>query len=83
LDIEQIINDLKSERDRLDSAIAALQGGSSTPSRRAPGRNARPLSAESKEAPVRRRRTLSIAARARIAAAQKARWAKIKAQKKK
>ncbi len=45
--------------DRLDAALAALNGGSRRP-----------------------RRTLSVAARRRIAAAQRARWAKVRAAKK-
>lgn len=69
MNIERIIADLRSERDRLERAIAALEGGhrysASTPSRR--------------------RRHMSAAARARISKAMKARWAsgKMKGNRKK
>jgi hypothetical protein len=66
-----VIQTLKSERDRLqkdvnrlNAAINALGGSSST------GR----ITASN-------RRTLSVAARARIAAAQRARWAKVRGQR--
>jgi len=67
-----VLQTLKSERERLQkevnrlsSAIKALGGSAST------GRNTA----------TRRRPKLSAAARARIAAAQRARWAKIRAKK--
>lgn len=58
--LEQVVNELQQERDRLDRAIAALtllSGNAPQPSRG---------------------RTMSVAARRRISAAQKARWAKAK-----
>jgi hypothetical protein len=65
-----MLKELEQERSRLDQAIAAI--GSLV------GRNrlklVRPKAA-------RRKRTLSIAARRKIAAAQRARWAKWKAKK--
>jgi hypothetical protein len=59
-----IIAELEAERDRLSSAIAALQGGCSTPRTllgRPDGRS--------------RRRHLSVAARRKIGEAMKKRWA--------
>jgi hypothetical protein len=69
--IESIVQQLKHERDRLDTAIRALTSidGASSASRN---------TANSSMAP--KRRTLSAAARRKIAAAQRARWAKIKAK---
>jgi hypothetical protein len=62
-DLRAVIQQLKRERDKLDRAIAALNG---VGGRRSGGG----------------RRRLSAAARERIAAAQRARWAKFKAKKK-
>lgn len=62
-----VIKQLLAERDRLNDAIAALEGVSSGASHR--GR--------------RSGRILSAAARARIAAAQRKRWATFRANKKK
>jgi len=59
MNIERIIADLRSERDRLDRAIGALEGG-------------RRYSAGT---PSQRRRRMSAAARRRISAGMKARWA--------
>ena len=63
--LNNIIQQLQQERDRLNSAIRALtslNGNSPTPG-------------------TRRDRTMSAAARARIAAAQRARWAKLRGGK--
>ena len=74
--LSRVINELRRERDRLsgeverlDNAIAALDhiGGSSSGHRAGGARQGR-----------RPRRKLSAAARARIAAAQRARWAKVR-----
>ena len=62
MDTQSILNDLRAERDRLNTAIAALEG--STGGRRS-----------SNSFPTRRRRRMSAAARARISRAMKARWA--------
>ena len=62
-DLGAVVAQLKKERDKLDRAIAALNGVGG--SRGGGGR-----------------RRLSAAARERIAAAQRARWAKVKAKKK-
>jgi hypothetical protein len=75
--LSRVVNQLRTERkrvhqelSRLDAAIDALQGlSSSTGARRV-----------SSSAP---RRTLSVAARKKIAAAQRARWATWKAKQKK
>lgn len=67
--LDNIVRELKSERDRLDKAIHALSGLTAANSNSA----ARPQ-------PGRRR--MSAAARARISAAQKARWAKSRGQHK-
>ncbi len=65
--ITAVLNELQQERDRLDKAITALQ----------------PLAADSRSVVIkagttRAGRTVSAAARRRMAAAQKARWAKAK-----
>ncbi len=71
--LDQVLAELKAEDNRLEnqlkqvrSAIAALQGISSNGSRRSATR-------------IVKRRKMSAWARRRIAAAQKARWAKWKA----
>lgn len=63
---DTVLTHLRQERDRINQAIAALEGVSSNGSRRG-------LSGK---------RTISAAGRARIAAAQRARWAKVKGQPK-
>ena len=95
--IEDIIGQLKAERDRLDKAIAALASlnGSTRPTgrgRRAASiakmrasqqaRRARERSQKKVASGVRRKRKISAAGRARIRAAQKKRWSKIRAGKK-
>lgn len=64
-DLSSIVKQLIAERDRLNAAIAALEGVGNRTSRKSA------------------KRTLSAAARARIAAAQKRRWAKVRAKKSK
>jgi len=66
MDINAILIELRAERDSIDQAIAALAAVNST---------GRSLAGRAKG---RTRRTMSAAARARIAAAQRARWAKQK-----
>ena len=68
MDIQQILSDLKSERDRIDAAIRALEGGKSG---RGPGR---PVGSGG----GRKRRTMSPAARKRISEMMKLRWAERK-----
>jgi hypothetical protein len=72
MDIQGIVAQLTQEASRLQRAIAALVGPGSQPARRPPkvGQALRP---------TRKRRTMSAASRAKIAAAQRVRWAKQKA----
>jgi hypothetical protein len=73
--MNDIVNVLRGERERPSRAIEVLEGGSSRS--RGRGRPAGPSGAR------RGRRRMSAEARARIAAAQRKRWAKVKAAKKK
>jgi hypothetical protein len=73
LDTQSIIAALERERDRLDSAIRALQATSVGDGRRSGG--AKPANGR------RGRPPLSAAARKRISMAMKARWAKRKKKK--
>ncbi len=65
MNLDGIVAELKRERDRLEQAIAALEGGVIV--RQGPGRP-----------PGRRRRVMSASARRRISAAMKMRWAERK-----
>jgi hypothetical protein len=69
MDIQQIVSDLKNERDRIEAAIRALEG--SGKSGRGPGRP--PGSTKGWK-----RRTMSPAARKRISEMMKIRWAERK-----
>ena len=69
MNLQQIVAELQAERDRLDKAIAALNGVSNRPRRGRP-----PKSLQSFTKPKRRRR-MSAAARQRISQASKRRWA--------
>jgi hypothetical protein len=71
MDMNRILAELRTERDRIDQAISALQAVNSTEPRRV-GRPPRAA------AIPRGRGGMSAAGRARIAAAQRARWAKAK-----
>jgi len=68
MDVNRILNELKSERDRLDRAIAALEGGrggaATTGVGRGNGRRGR-----------RGRRKMSADAKRRISEAMRKRWA--------
>lgn len=70
MDVEKIIAELKLERDRLDRAIEALEGGG-------PGRSAAGASmAASPSAPLGKKRgRLTPAGRKRLSEAMKKRWA--------
>ena len=70
MDIQTIVSDLKAKRNRIDQAISALEGLTSTAPRR--GRPPKATSAAGK------RRRMSPAARKRISKAMKQRWAKWK-----
>ena len=65
LAIDNIVDQLKQELARIGAAIAALEGTGRKPGRRAKSKT---------------RKQMSSAARARICAAMKARWAKQKAK---
>lgn len=73
MDIQNILGDLKKERDRIDRAIAALEGIGST----GPRRRGRPVGS-GKSAAGRPRRHMSPAARKRISEMMKQRWAERK-----
>jgi len=86
MELKQLISDLKVRRDRLEKAIATivtLGGSGSIPSpferiRKAGAAISFPFGAQT---PKPKRKKMSKAARGKIAAAQKARWAKAKAAK--
>lgn len=67
--IENAIQHLKAERDRLNAAISALEGSGARGSRGAAAKKVGPGRPRGK-------RRISAAGLARIRAAQKARWAK-------
>lgn len=73
MSIEKIVSEIDAEIGRLEEAKRLLSGDSA--GKRKPGR---PRKGVVVSAPVKKRRTLSAAARAKIATAQKARWAKAK-----
>src|SRR5271167_2030004 len=71
MDIQNLIAELSGERNRLDRAIAALEG-LTQPTRH---RGRPPKSRITAIAPGKKRRSMSAAARKRISAAMKKRWA--------
>lgn len=84
--MESVIAAIEAQIAMLHQVKALLSGTTSTPTKRGPGRpkavaasSASGVSAAPKKA---KRRGMSPEGRARIAAAQKARWAKLKAGKK-
>ena len=72
VNVSGIVNQLKKERDRAEKQLSALNAALSAF-----------VGAYKGAKPTRKRRKLSAKGRARIAAAQRARWAKVKAAKKK
>ncbi len=77
MDIQSILADLKRERDRLTSAITALEGPG--PRRRGrPAGSGSSSSTASASASKRPRRHMSAAARKRISEMMKQRWAERK-----
>ena len=74
MDIQSIVEQLRQEASRIEHAIAALVGLDSQPARR--GRP--PKRSQAKPESVKKRRHMSPAARKRISAAMKQRWAKWK-----
>jgi len=74
MDIESVVAQLRQEAGRIQQAIAALVGlGPAAPRRGRP-----PKKSEVVQTTEQKRRTMSASARAKIAAAQRARWAKQK-----
>jgi len=71
MDIQTIVSDLKAERNRIDRAISALEGLTSSSS----PRRGRPPKAKRAAASGKHRRGMSAAARKRISEAMKKRWA--------
>src|SRR4051794_30658587 len=69
MDIQNIVQALRQQRSQLDAAISALEGT-------APRRGRPPKTSLLRRGP----HTMSDAARARISAAQRARWAKQKSE---
>lgn len=76
MDIQEIVAGLRQEMSRIEQAIAALVGMGEP----APRRGRPPKAGQAVQATGGKRRTMSAAARAKIAAAQRARWAKQKGQ---
>jgi hypothetical protein len=74
VNLNNLLAELRSERGRINQAISALEGlaGPSAP------RRGRPPKSQAAPTLVQRRRTMSLAARKRISAAMKQRWAKWK-----
>lgn len=68
MEIDRILAELRAERDRIDRAIAAIEGLNTTGSRRA-GRPPRPAAAR------RRHGRMSAAARRKLSRLLKQRWA--------
>jgi hypothetical protein len=68
MDINQVVSELKAEVNRLENAITALLGLGGAP------RRGRPPKSQSSQ-PATGKRTMSPAARKRISAAMKLRWA--------
>ena len=81
MDLTQIVEQLKAERNKLEAAIQALEGLGGISSRGR--RRGRPPGHKNKPADARPtgRRQLSAAARKRIAEAMRKRWAAVKAGK--
>jgi hypothetical protein len=76
MDTQNIVAQLRQELARIDQAISALEGLGQTALRRGRPPKATAASQETRRGP----RRMSATARAKIAAAQRARWAKQKGQ---
>src|ERR1039457_5363495 len=74
MDISSVVTQLREELEHIERAIAALAGLGAQPARR--GRP--PKVSQTKPVPVKKRRRMSPAARKRISAAMKQRWAQWK-----
>ena len=79
MDIQSILADLKRERDRLNSAITALEGAGPKRRGRPDGSGAAKSAASAGKRP---RRHMSAAARKRISEMMKQRWAERKRKSK-
>ncbi|MEO8724662.1 MAG: hypothetical protein ABI383_00940 [Acidobacteriaceae bacterium] len=76
MNIEEIIQQLRSERGRIDAAIAALEGSRTGATRgRRPGKAAKPIAGAKR----RGRPAMSEAERKRLSVQMKKRWAERKA----
>ncbi|MFZ0296811.1 MAG: hypothetical protein WAM13_00545 [Candidatus Sulfotelmatobacter sp.] len=73
--MSSIVKQMKKEKDKVEKQLSALNLALSAFVGSYYG-------AKPKPTPIRKRRTISAAGRKKIAAAQRARWAKIKAKKK-
>ena len=73
MDIHNVLSELQAERNRIDHAIAALEGLTAGA---APRRGRPPKAKTAAAAPGKKQRTMSAAARKRISEAMKKRWAK-------
>lgn len=81
MNLDNMISELRRERQRLDAAIAALEGVAVGAVSSQRGRRQAGAPTDSRHSQTRRRR-MSAAARKRISQAQKARWAAWKKGKK-
>jgi hypothetical protein len=81
--LDKVLRNLRAERARAQAALERIDGAISalTDGRRGPGRPRAAAAGEQPAAGERPRRKLSPAAKARIAAAQKARWARFRQEK--
>lgn len=80
MNVNEIVQQLKDERGRLDTGIQALEGVSDGASPKPRGRvgSTNRVAAQSSMGALKKRRTMSAAARRLISIAQKKRWAKQK-----
>ena len=78
MDIQNILSDLKKQRDNIDKAIAALEGIGSGQRRRGRPVGSRNVASSAAPAGGRPRRHMSPAARRRISEMMKLRWAERK-----
>jgi len=72
VNIQSLLEELRAERNRIDQAIAALEGLASPSSVR---RGRPPKAKQAARTPGKKRRRMSVAARKRISVAMKKRWA--------
>lgn len=79
--LDEAVTLLRAERDRIDAALAALEVETNTHQTVKPV--VKVVSAPAKKSPAKKavKRHISVEGRARIAAATKARWARVKAAK--